>query len=55
MRTITTEEKYQIKNAKAIWHKSNKGRKLFRSNSLSDIYKLIELSDFANNLTTKKK
>jgi hypothetical protein len=54
MRTISTEEKYQIKNAKCSWLTKNKERKLFRSNSISDINKLIELSDYANNLIKKK-
>jgi len=54
MREITITEKWQIRNAKEAWLKNNKKRILFRSNSLSDIQKLIELSEYANNLKTKK-
>lgn len=50
MREIFYEEREQIKSAKKEWKKHNRNRKLYKSDSLSDIEKLIELSDYANNL-----
>lgn len=55
MRTLSEEERFEIKKTKANWKKNNRGRKLFIGNSLSDIKILIELSDYANGLLTKNK
>ena len=46
----TIEEKKEIKLAKSAWKKANPDRRLYRTNLLTNIRKLIEISDFANNV-----
>lgn len=55
MRRVSEEERFEIKRLRNNWDKNNKERKLFISNSLSEIKILIDLSNYANEMLNENK